>query len=173
MNGDYSGRAVEPVDYAKLNAVYAALAAGLLVATRNRPGAREPIPARELVPLGAATFALSKVIAREKIGTWMREPFVDQTEGQPRRPRGTRLQRAIGELVTCTRCVGAWSALAVVGLRVAEPQSGRIVTNVLAASAMNDWLQVGFKLLVSETNTLEQRLAEVQPEATPQRTPKA
>ena len=144
----------EPVDYAAINAVYAALLTTLVLTTRER--AREdPISGRELVPITAATFALSKVIAREKIGSWMREPFVEDPSGA-RKPRGRRLRRAIGELVTCTRCVGAWSALGVVGLRLASPESGRIVTNVLAASAANDWLQAGFKLLCAETNRTEQ-----------------
>ena len=140
-------------DYAALNAVYAALIATVLFSTRERH-ARDPIAGRELIPMSAATFALSKVIAREKIGSWMREPFVDQSDGQ-RRPRGRGLQRAVGELLTCTRCVGAWSALGVVGLRLAAPDSGRIVTNVLAASAGNDWLQAGFKLLTARVNELE------------------
>jgi hypothetical protein len=108
------------------------------------------------------------VVAREKIGAWVREPFVEH-DGSEQRPRGTRLQRAVGELLTCTRCVGAWSALGVVGLRVADPQSGRIVVNVLAASAANDWLQAGFKLLTSESNVLERRSNETQPEPAGQR----
>jgi hypothetical protein len=145
----------EPVDYAAINAVYGALLTGLVLTTRDR--AREdPITGRELVPIAAATFALSKVIAREKIGSWVREPFVEDPKGA-RKPRGRRLQRAVGELVTCTRCVGAWSALGVVGLRLASPDSGRIVTNVLAASAANDWLQSGFKLLCGAVNRTEQR----------------
>jgi hypothetical protein len=72
-----------------------------------------------------------------------------------RRPRGRRLRRAVGELITCTRCVGAWSALAVVGLRVADPAAGRTVTNVLAVSAANDWLQAGFKLATAQADRLE------------------
>jgi hypothetical protein len=64
--------------------------------------------------------------------------------------------------------VGAWSALGIVGLRVADPRAGRLVTNVLAASAANDWLQAGFKLLTSESNALERRSAETRPEVAPQ-----
>jgi hypothetical protein len=143
----------EPVDYAAINAVYGALMTALVLTTRER-AREEPISGRELLPIAAATFALSKVIAREKIGSWMREPFVDDPTGE-RRPRGRRLQRAVGELVTCTRCVGAWSALGIVGLRLASPDSGRIVTNVLAASAANDWLQSGFKLLCASVNERE------------------
>jgi hypothetical protein len=62
--------------------------------------------------------------------------------------------------------VGAWSALGIVGLRALDPAAGRFVTNVLAASAMNDWLQAAFKLLTSETNALERRAAETRPEPT-------
>ena len=143
-------RPVEPVDYAALNAAYAVLLGGLLLTTRER-ARRDPVQGRELLPIAAATFALSKVVAREKIGTWVRDPFVDGEQ----QPRGTRLQRAVGELVTCTRCVGAWSALALVGLRVAEPASGRTVVNILAVSAANDWLQTGFKWATAQTNRVE------------------
>jgi hypothetical protein len=163
MHADQDGGPVEPVDYAKLNAVYAVLFAAMIGAARVRKGDEEPVPVRELLPMGAATFALSKVIAREKIGSWVREPFVEQRGGE-RQPRGGHLRRAVGELVTCTRCVGAWSALGIVGLRALDPAAGRFVTNVLAASAMNDWLQAGFKLLTSETNALERRASETRPE---------
>ena len=54
--------------------------------------------------------------------------------------------------MTCTRCVGAWSALGLVGLRLTSPSTGRVVNEVLAVSAMNDWLQTGFKLLCAHTN---------------------
>ena len=140
-----------PRDYGAINAVYAALFAGVLVATRKRKGAEHTIPTAELVPLGAASFALSKVIARERIGAWVREPFVDDPVN-PNRPRGRRVRRAVGELVMCTRCVGAWSALGLVGLRVASPQTGRTVTAVLATSAANDFLQAGFKAICGVAN---------------------
>ena len=140
------------VGYAKLNAVYGALLTAVLVTTRGRARA-EPIRAPELLPLGAATFALSKVVAKEKVGTWVREPFVDeQRAGRP--PRGQQgVQRAVGELLTCTRCVGAWSALGLVTLRLASPSAGRTVTNVLVASAVNDFLQAGFSWLQAQCNS--------------------
>jgi hypothetical protein len=142
---------VEPVDYAQINAVYGLLLAGVILATRKQ-ARRNPIGAGELAPMAAATFTLSKVVAREKIGTWMREPFVEDDSGGDRRPQGRRLRRAIGELVTCTRCVGAWSALGIVGLRLANPDAGRVVTSVLATSAANDWLQAGFAWLTGRAN---------------------
>jgi hypothetical protein len=146
-------RAEPPTDathYATINLVYGALFAGVIYATRE--SAREdPIALKELVPMSAATFALAKVIAREKAGTWVREPFVDHQDGVPK-PEGSGWRRAVGELVTCTRCVGAWSALGVVGLRLAYPDAGRNVANVLAVSGANDWLQAGFKALCSRSD---------------------
>jgi hypothetical protein len=145
-----------PVDYAAINAVWLSLAAALIAGSRGR-ASKDPIATNELIPLGAATFAVSKAVARERIGTWVREPFVDETP-EKQQPKGGRLRRAIGELVTCTRCVGTWSALGVVGLRVVYPEAGRTVAAVLAASAANDWMQAGFKLLTEQTNLVGSKL---------------
>ena len=148
-----AGPPTEPGDYGALNAVYLTLFAGVLAATSRRPGAETAIPSREIVPLGVATFALSKVIAREKIGTWAREPFVEQdAEHNPVHPRGHGLRHAIGELMTCTRCVGAWAALALVALRLLSPPAGRIATTVLATSGVNDFLQSAFRLAAERAN---------------------
>jgi hypothetical protein len=42
-----------------------------------------------------------------------------------------------------------------VGLRVAEPTTGRTVVSILAVSAGNDWLQTGFKWATAQTNRAE------------------
>src|SRR5205814_4851523 len=133
-----------------VNAVYAVMLGVVVYASRERVK-KDPSRNSELLPLGAATFAVSKVLAREKIGTWVREPFVeDASHGGT--PRGRRIQRALGELVTCSRCVGAWSALGVVGLRAASPAAGRLVTSILATSAVNDWAQASFAWLRGRAN---------------------
>lgn len=144
---------VAPIDYGKLNAAYGAVLAGVVLASR-RPGA-EPPGGAELLPLGAATFALSKVIAKEKVGTFVREPFVEDDDEAGRRPRGHGMRAAVGELLTCSRCVGAWSAAAIVGLRMVSPPAGRAVTGVLAASAVNDVMQAGFTWLTARSNRAE------------------
>jgi hypothetical protein len=134
-----------PLDYAAINATWGALLAGVLLSTRG-----DAPPAGELPVLGLATFALSKALAKEKVGAWARAPVVDEREG---RPKGSRLRFAVGELVTCTRCLGTWSALGLVGLRVARPREGRIVSSVLATAALNDWLQASFSATTSRANT--------------------
>jgi hypothetical protein len=141
-----------PEHYVAINAVYAALFAGLLVATRGRDADAERLVGAELLPLTAATFAISKIVAREKVGSWVREPFVDDPVGR-KQPRGGRFQRALGELVTCSRCVGAWTALGLVGVRLAHPRTGRTVTAVFAAAGLNDFMQAGFRGLCNWANT--------------------
>jgi hypothetical protein len=141
----------EAADYAALSALYGSLLAGLAHSSR----ASEPIPPVELLPLSAATFALSKLIVHEKIETWLRQPFVEE-RADCKRPRGRRLRYAVGELLGCTRCVGAWCALGLVALRVHSPAAGRTATTVLAASAGNDVLHSAFSLLCARTNAAQE-----------------
>jgi hypothetical protein len=133
----------EPADYAALSTVYGALLGITALSARGR----EPLPGGEVPVLAAATFALSKLIVKEKAESWLRQPFVDEESGGIPRPKGRRLRYAVGELLTCTRCTGAWSALGLVALRLHAPSTGRAVAAVLATSAGNDLLQAGFSRL--------------------------
>ena len=141
----------QPVDYAAINAVWASLLGGVLTLTRD-----EAPPQSELPVLGLAAFALTKAVSKEKVGSWVRDPLVDESD---RTPKGSRLRYATGELLTCSRCLGTWSSLALVGLRIARPREGRIVTTILATAAINDWLQATFTHMTSRANA-SQKLAE-------------
>ena len=145
----------EAVDYAVLTSAYGALLGAAAVSARDR----EPVGYGELPILAAASFALSKLIVHEKVESWIRQPFVDEQPGR-RRPKGRRLRYAVGELLTCTRCTGAWSALALVALRLHAPATGRTVATVLASSAGNDMLHAGFQWLCAGANTQERRAHE-------------
>lgn len=139
-----------PRDYAALSATYGTLLGTVVLAARER-GA-EPVQGRDLPQLGLAAFALSKLIAKEKVETWVREPFLDE---ESRRPKGRGMRYAVGELLGCTRCLGAWSSLGLVALRVTRPREARVVTAVLATSALNDFLQTAFTLLCARSNATE------------------
>jgi hypothetical protein len=136
----------QPHDYAVFNVAWAALLAGLLATTHQ-----EGPPARELPLFGLASFSLSKTLGKEKVGTWVRKPVVDETVPE-RTPKGRGLRYAAGELMTCTRCLGTWSSLGLVGLRAARPREARLVAAVLATSAINDFLQAGFAWATSTAN---------------------
>jgi hypothetical protein len=142
----------EAVDYAALSLAYAALLGTAAASARGRPA----IERAELPALAAATFALSKLVVHEKVETWVRAPFVEEDTPEGRRPKGRRLRYAVGELLSCTRCTGAWSALALTALRLGSPAASRTVTTVLAVSAGNDFLHSAFALLGAQANTQQQ-----------------
>ena len=88
----------------------------------------------DLAVLCAATFKAARAISRERVGSVVREPFVevevDPLVGEPaeERPAGQGLRRAVGELVTCTRCAGTWAAGGLITTQVIAPRFGRLLT---------------------------------------------
>ena len=139
---------------------YAVIAAAFLggIATVAALARRAPAgTALDLVALSAATFKASRTLSRERVASFVRQPFVegDAEIGEDERPAGEGLQRAIGELVTCPRCVGAWTAAALASSQALAPRFGRLLTWSLGAAAANDFLQAGFKALCAKANELE------------------
>jgi hypothetical protein len=149
-----------PRDYAALSAGWGAALGTLLLAARNK--GEEPVHPAEIVPLGVATFALSKLVAKEKVDKWVRDPFVEERPDGERTPRGSGLRYAVGELLTCTRCVGTWSALGLVALRVTRPREARLVSAVLGASAINDFAQTGFNWACAKSNAAQSGASEAE-----------
>ncbi len=137
----------KPVDYALLSGTYSSLMALAAVSARHK----DPIPTVEYIPLAAATFALSKLLVQEKVETWIRQPFVEERP-DGKRPKGKGLRYAIGELLTCTRCSGAWSALALVSLRAHAPDTAKTVVTLLTVTAGNDLMHSGFAWMTSRGN---------------------
>ena len=152
--GSTDPRPARPRDYATLSAGWGAALGTLLVAARDK--GEEPVRPAEIIPLGVATFALSKLVAKEKVDAWVREPFVEERPDGERRPRGRGMRYAVGELLTCTRCVGTWSALGLVALRVTRPREARVVSAVLGASAVNDFAQAGFNWVCARSNAAQE-----------------
>ena len=112
-----------------------------------------PATALDLVALSAATFKASRTLSHERVASFVREPFV---EGDEERPAGEGLQRALGELVTCSRCVGTWVAAGLASSQMVAPRFGRALTWTLGAAAANDFLQAAFSALCAKTNELEE-----------------
>jgi hypothetical protein len=115
--------------------------------------------ALDLAVLGAATFKAARTISRDEVTSFIREPFVTGDAhggGEDPVPTGD-VRQAIGELVTCSRCIGTWVAAGLAGTQIIAPQFGRILTWTLAAAGVNDFLQAGFAALTNKSNELEQR----------------
>jgi len=108
--------------------------------------------------LSAASFKASRTLARDQVASFVREPFVEgQAHGGDEEPLETGdLRQAIGELVTCSRCVGTWAATGLAVSQILAPRAGRLLTWSLAAAGANDWLQAGFTALTAKANNLNE-----------------
>jgi hypothetical protein len=116
--------------------------------------------ALDFAVLAAATFKAARTISRDDVSSFIREPFVEGIAGVgggPEQPVETGdLRQAIGELVTCSRCVGTWCAAGLASTQIIAPRFGRLLTWSLAAAGVNDWLQAGFAALATTTNRLQE-----------------
>jgi hypothetical protein len=146
--------------YAAIMATYlgALAAAGSLARLLGRDP-RE-VRALDLVVLGAATFKASRTISRDEVTSFVREPFVEGQahEGSERPVETGDMRQAVGELITCSRCIGTWVAAGLGATQILAPRFGRLLTWTLATAGVNDWLQAGFAALTSKANEIEHRV---------------
>jgi uncharacterized protein DUF1360 len=142
---------------------YAAIAgsfAGLLAAAGavSRLLDRNPQcqTALDFAVLALASFKAARTLAHDRVSAPMRAPFVEgEADAEDEVPvRTGDLQQAIGELVTCTRCVGTWAAAGLASTQIVAPRFGRLLTWSLGAAAANDFLQAGFTALTDKANEL-------------------
>ena len=107
--------------------------------------------------LALASFKAARTLAHDRVSAPMRAPYVegeaDAHDEVPVRTGG--MQQAIGELVTCTRCVGTWAAAGLAATQIVAPRFGRLLTWALGAAAANDFLQAGFTALAGKANDLD------------------
>ena len=113
----------------------------------------------DLVTLAAATFKASHTISRDEVTSFLRQPFVEGQahEGGEDPVKTGDMRQAIGELVTCSRCIGTWVAAALASAQILTPRFGRVLTWSLAAAGLNDFLQASFAALTHKADELEQR----------------
>ncbi len=132
--------------YAMIMGVYnAALASLLLVAHSSGSRLSERIASRDLALLGVATYKLSRLISSDRVTSPLRAPFTEYVAPAgasevKEKVRGTGLQRAIGDLLTCPFCLGPWVATALTFGLVLKPRTTRLVGGILAAATISDVL---------------------------------
>ena len=148
--------------YGAYAAIMGAFAGGLALAGLvARALDRDPQEhtALDLVALGAATFKASRTLSHDEVTSFLREPFVEGSarEGGEEPVATGDMQQAIGELVTCSRCVGTWVAAGLATTQILAPRFGRLLTWTLGGAGLNDFLQAGFTALTQKANELEQR----------------
>ena len=140
---------------------YAAIAASFacLLATAGALGRlldRDPQcrTALDFAILGLASFKAARTLTHDRVSAPVRAPFVEGGAGAEHEVpvRSGGMQQAIGELVTCTRCVGTWAAAGLASTQIVAPRFGRLLTWSLGAAAANDFLQAGFNALCGKAN---------------------
>jgi Protein of unknown function (DUF1360) len=131
-------------------AFHAAMAGAVVAAKRSGRDLPQRVELRDLVLIGAASYKLSRLIAKKKVTAFVRAPFTE-LEGKSgpaeldEKPRGSGFQRAIGELLVCPYCLGLWASGAFHAGLLFAPRSTRFSASVLAALSISDFLQAAYR----------------------------
>jgi hypothetical protein len=110
----------------------------------------------DLSLLGIATHKLSRIVAKDRITSILRAPFVNYIRGAgagevEEEPRGRGIQRGIGHLISCPYCTAPWSATALAFGFLFAPRVTRFFAGILASVAMSDFLHRAY--LAAKENT--------------------
>src|SRR5438094_4405508 len=141
--------------YAAIMGGFAGLLAG--AGARGRLRDRDPQcqPALDFAVPAAASFKAARPPSHAVVTSFIRQPFVrGHAHSGDEEPVEGGLEQAIGELVTCTRCIGTWAAAGLASTQILAPRFGRLLTWSLGAAAANDFLQGGFAALTAKANEL-------------------
>ena len=151
---------VERPPYRSYAAITATFTGGLAAAgTLARVLRRDPQchTALDFLVLSAASFKAARTLSHDEVTSFIREPFVrgHAHTGEGEEPVEGGMEQAIGELVTCSRCVGTWVAAGLAATQILSPRFGRLLTWSLGAAAANEFLQAGFTFLIAKANQAE------------------
>jgi hypothetical protein len=137
--------------YATFAGLYAAGLTCALLALR-RSGRQLPLRpgVGDVLMVGIATHKLSRLIAKDKVTSFLRAPFTrfQETTGHgevAEEPSGHGLRLAIGELLVCPYCLAQWIATGFALGLVVAPRLTRLLGTTLVAHAISDFLQVAYR----------------------------
>lgn len=136
--------------YLALTGLYTAAVGTFLVQRRRDGGLPESWGAGDVLLIGLAANKSSRLVSRDRILKWVREPFTQtQADGDDvvERPRGRGLRRAVGELVTCPFCIAQWLATGYTAGITVAPRETRFVMVTLAGLTISDFLQRAYRTL--------------------------
>jgi len=133
--------------YGILEAIYGTSVLGFITfVQRSGRSLPERIPSQDLALLGVATYKLARTLSKEKVTSSLRSPFrryVTDTHGTEvqEEPRGSGMQRAIGELLGCPFCLSQWIATSLACGYVVAPRHTRLVAGIFVLRAISDLMQ--------------------------------
>jgi Protein of unknown function (DUF1360) len=152
LSSHYAPRQERPLgSYAILAGAYTTGLAGSLLALRAR---RHQLPERptisDLLLVGIATHKLSRLLAKDKVTSFIRAPFTryQKSSGQgevEEEPCGHGVRLAVGELLVCPYCLAQWVATALTLGLIGAPRLTRLLSSVFVAHTVSDFLQVAYR----------------------------
>jgi hypothetical protein len=131
--------------------VYALGAAGLVLLGRVRGVPQRP-GWSDLALAAIATQRAARLVSKDSVTSVLRSPVASYGESEAPgenndEPRGTGLQLAVGELLTCPFCIGQWIGTAWVAGLAFAPRASRWAAATMSVVAVADVLQFGWAKL--------------------------
>ena len=155
LRRDYAPHEHRPLDgYVATMGAFGVLA-GTLAATAKLTGQSVPErpAAADIVLISIATHKLSRLIAKDAITSPLRAPFTRYSEpagsgeiNEEVRDEGSSLRHSIGELLSCPFCLAVWVSTGLTSGLVFAPRLTRLAATVFTATAVSDFLQMGYSL---------------------------
>jgi hypothetical protein len=135
--------------YAVLTGAFFVALGGALAAARASGRELDRPSALDLAMHGLATQKVSRLIAKDKVTSFLRAPFTryQESSGQgelEEAPRGAGVRYAVGELLVCPYCLAQWVAGGIAVGQVFAPRTTRFLSAMWAAQAIADGVQVAY-----------------------------
>jgi len=137
--------------FAALTAIFNTGFAGALLAAKRSGRLPDAVSAQDVVLIGTASHKLARLVAKDKVTSFLRAPFTEyQGRGGPaeteERARGEGVRRGVGELLICSYCLGLWASGAFHAGLLFAPRVTRVAASTLAALTLSDFLQIAYKV---------------------------
>ena len=135
--------------YAVLTGGFAALLAGSLGCAKASGRELDRPSLADVVLAGLATQKVSRLLAKDKVTSFIRAPFTrfEEPSGHgelSEEPRGTGMRYAIGELLVCPYCLAQWVAAAFGVGWVYAPRTTRLLAAIWSAQSVADAAQLAY-----------------------------
>jgi hypothetical protein len=136
--------------YTLLTAAFGAGLAGTLLGLRAAGRELPERPSlRDVALTGLATHKVSRLLAKDKVTSFIRAPFTrfQEPSGQgelEEAPRGEGMRYAVGELLVCPYCIGQWVAGGLAAGWILAPGTTRLLSAMWAAQGLADGVQLAY-----------------------------